>query len=104
MQVLFTFGATLLILPAWLRGKRQVKRNHSAGLALGALSGVLASLANFWLFKAIHSGDVSVVVPMTALSPLVTFLLGAFILKEKMSRSQYVGVGLAIVAILMLST
>jgi bacterial/archaeal transporter family protein len=102
MQVLFTFGALPLIVPAWLRARGKMDRDK-AGWALAALTGALAALANLALFYAIRSGDVSIVTPFTALSPLVTFVLGRVILKERMNRSQNLGVACAVVAILLLS-
>jgi drug/metabolite transporter (DMT)-like permease len=102
MQVLFTFGALPLILPALLRARGKMQRDP-AGWALGALTGALAAMANLALFYAVRSGDISVVTPLTALSPLVTFLLGALILKERMTRSQNAGVACALVAIFLLA-
>jgi transporter family protein len=102
MQVLFTFGALPLIFPAWLRARGRMDQDR-VGWAIGALTGALAALANLALFYAIRSGDVSIVAPLTALSPLVTFLLARLILKEKMNRTQNVGVACAVVAIVLLS-
>jgi transporter family protein len=102
MEVLFTFGALPLLVPAWIRGRRK-RQSGRAGATFGILGGAVAALANLALFYAIRAGDVSVVVPLTALSPLVTFLLGAIVLKERMNRSQMVGVFCAIVAIVLLS-
>lgn len=102
MQVLFTFGALPLIVPAWLRARGKMDHDR-VGWALGALTGALAALANLALFYAIRSGDVSIVTPFTALSPLVTFLLGRLILKETMNRTQNLGVACAVVAIVLLA-
>ena len=102
MQVLFTFGALPLMIPAWLRGGGAARQDRY-GLALGALCGVLGALANLALFYAIRDGKISVVAPLTALSPVVTFVLGAWILKERINRLQLVGVLMALVAIVLLS-
>ena len=102
MQVLFTFGAAPLIIPALLRSHRGMS-GDKVGWAIGALTGALAALSNLALFYAIRSGHISIVTPLTALSPLVTFVLGALILRERPTRSQNLGVTCAIAAILLLS-
>jgi len=48
-------------------------------------------------------GKASAVVPATSLSPVVTVLIGYFVLKERLTRTQKVGIILALVAIYMLS-
>src|SRR5579875_2414483 len=48
-------------------------------------------------------GRAAVVVPMTSLSPLATVILAFLVLREKISASQIVGLGLAFVAIYLLS-
>jgi transporter family protein len=48
-------------------------------------------------------GKASVVVPATSLSPVITVLMGFFILKEKLTASQKIGLVLAIIAIYLLS-
>lgn len=103
MQVLFTFGALPLIIPAMLRVRGKLPRDYAAW-AIGALTGALAALANLALFYAVRSGNISIVVPLTALSPLVTFLLAALVLKERTTRTQNIGVACALAAILLLST
>jgi uncharacterized membrane protein len=102
MQVLFTFGALPLIVPAWFRARGRMDQDR-IGWGLGALTGATAALANLALFHAMRDGDASVVTPLTALSPLVTFLLARLILKERMNRSQNLGVACAVVAIVLLS-
>jgi drug/metabolite transporter (DMT)-like permease len=102
MQVLFTFGAAPLMVPALLRSQSGMS-SDKVGWLIGALTGALAALSNLALFYAIRTGNISIVTPLTALSPLVTFILGALILKERPTRSQNLGVACALVAILLLS-
>jgi drug/metabolite transporter (DMT)-like permease len=103
MQVLFTIGAAPLIGAALLRARGRMSHDK-LGWAIGAFTGALAALSNLALFYAIRSGNISIVTPLTALSPLVTFILGAVILKERPTRAQNLGVACAIAAILLLST
>ncbi len=102
MQVLFIFGALPLIIPAWLRARNQM-HGDKVGWVLATSTGALAALANLALFYAIRSGNLSIVTPLIALSPLVTFVLGRLILKERMNRSQNLGAGCAVIAIILLS-
>jgi drug/metabolite transporter (DMT)-like permease len=102
MQVLFTIGAAPLIVAAALRVRGGASRDK-LGSAIGLLTGVLAAFSNLALFYAVRSGNISVVTPLTALSPLVTFILGALVLKERPTRLQNLGIACALVAILLLS-
>jgi transporter family protein len=49
------------------------------------------------------SGAASIVVPLTALYPLVTVLLGYLFLGERLNPTQWLGVFLALVAAFLLS-
>ena len=68
------------------------------------LSGISATLATFFFFAAITRGRSVVVVSMTALYPLVTLALSAIFLHEAFTLRQLLGVGLAVSAILLLSS
>src|SRR5688572_4092203 len=102
MQVLFTIGAAPLVIAALVKGRGRTS-GDKLGWAIGASTGALTALSNLALFYAIRSGNISIVTPLTALAPLVTFVLGALVLKERPTRSQNLGVACAITAILLLS-
>src|SRR5262245_29088877 len=102
MQVLFTCGTLPLMAPAWRRA-RKAAHAGSKGPLLPMLTGAIAAFANLALFAALKRGPASIVAPITALYPLVTILLSALVLRERMNRYQYCGVALALVAIFMLS-
>jgi len=74
------------------------------GILYALLSGTSAALAIFFFFAAITRGRSAVVVSMTALYPLVTLALSALFLHETFTIKQLLGVGLAIGAILLLSS
>lgn len=63
-----------------------------AGLALGLL----------FYYLALNKGQVSVVVPLTATYPVVSVLLGYAILGERPSVSQWIGVVMVIVGVMLL--
>jgi transporter family protein len=67
------------------------------------LVGVMGVSASMAFYYALESGKVSIVVPLTAMYPLVTVILAAVVLREKLSPTQGVGVLLAIVAVLLIS-
>ena len=69
----------------------------------GAFSGVLVAIADTFIVLALHRGNLAVVAVLVALYPVVTVILAATVLKERMSRLQYVAVALVIVASLLFS-
>ena len=76
---------------------RQTGLKYAAGAGLGSYFGSLAFLL------AVDRGTASVVVPLTAMYPLVTILLGVMVLKERLTASHKAGVVLAFAAIFFLS-
>jgi transporter family protein len=51
----------------------------------------------------VKGGKASVVTPVTALFPMVTVLLALVFLKERLGRTQWIGLALAFVAIYLLN-
>ena len=74
------------------------------GIFYAVLSGVSAALASFFFFGAITRGRSVVVVSMTALYPLITLGLSAIFLHEILTLRQLLGVGMAVGAIVLLSS
>jgi uncharacterized membrane protein len=74
----------------WQLSSKQV------GLAL--LVGFTMAIANFTLFMAFRWGKASIVTPMTALYPVVTVLLAALLLGERLSPPKLVAILLALSA------
>jgi len=73
-------------------------------LFIGVLSGFLNGLGSWFLFLSLESGaKASVAIPLTGLFPLITALLGVSILRERPSPLEWVGVGCALLAGVMLS-
>ena len=73
------------------------------GIGYAVLAGIAGSIGSIFFYLALRRGKASVVVPLTALYPLVTVALSALFLKEGISGTQIVGVILALVASLLLS-
>ena len=67
------------------------------------LVGAMGIGASLTFYYALEQGKVSIVVPLTAMYPIVTVILAMVVLREKLSPVQGVGVILAIVAVLLIS-
>jgi drug/metabolite transporter (DMT)-like permease len=76
--------------------------NRRAWLA-AAFSGVLVAFADTFIVLALHLGNLAVVSVLTSLSPVVTVILAATLLKERMTKLQFVAVALVIAASLLFS-
>jgi drug/metabolite transporter (DMT)-like permease len=66
-------------------------------------SGILTGFADCLIVIALHVGNLAVVSILVALYPVVTIILAATVLKERIGRLQYVGIALVIVASLLLT-
>jgi transporter family protein len=79
-------------------------RNRKRGIFFAFLTGILGGTGNIVFFKSLSMGGrASVVVPMSGLAPLVTVVVAFFVLHERMSAYQKIGLGLALAAIYLLS-
>jgi transporter family protein len=105
-QLLFTIGLLPLIALTW-RSSRQpgaMPGDRRIGIGWAFLTGILGGTGNIAFFHAlVVGGQASVVVPVTALFPLVTVILALAILRERLGRLQKIGLALALVAIYLIS-
>lgn len=76
---------------------------HLKGLLFGILSGVCGSLGVLFFTLAVSKGKASIVVPFTALYPVVSIMLGLILFKETISLAQSIGIILALIAGVLLS-
>jgi bacterial/archaeal transporter family protein len=97
------FGVTL----SWGLGAAFVRRQkldpRTQGFKFATGAGVLAYAGSLTFLLAIDRASASLVVPMTAMYPVVTIILGAVFLSERLTISQKLGVVLSIAAIFFLS-
>ena len=103
MQFIFTFGfipVAILVLVM-----KPVKFEKSAkGIAYSLGNGILAGIGGLTLFAAYRSGgNTSVITAATALYPLITVVLAVLVLRERLNWLQMVGLGFAVVAIIIFS-
>ena len=93
-----------LLLP-WLYPRESVFSYPARSLIYTMLSAGLNALGAWALLAAMKSGGkASIIVPLTALYPLVMVLSAPIILHETITRLQSVGVLCALVAVFLLST
>jgi drug/metabolite transporter (DMT)-like permease len=72
-------------------------------ILLGCAVGFLGAGGQLILFQALRMGPAYLVFPFISLSPVLTILMSYFLLKEHASRRCWIGIVLAMIAILMLS-
>ncbi|HEY5230807.1 MAG TPA: DMT family transporter [Galbitalea sp.] len=101
LRTLGTRGPTLSFLQPSAEAVRTLS-NRRAWLA-AAGSGILVAFADTFIVIALHLGNLAVVSVLTSLYPVVTVILAATLLKERMTRLQFVAVGLVIAASLLFS-
>ncbi|MGC2463647.1 MAG: DMT family transporter [Candidatus Acidiferrum sp.] len=104
-QVFFSLGLLPLILIVWRSVHVKTKREgQRIGIAWAFLTGILGGVGNIAFFHALALGaKASIVAPVTALFPLVTVILAATLLRERMGNTQKMGLVLALAAIYLLS-
>jgi len=76
----------------------------SKGLFYAVLTGAAYGVGCLFYFIAASKGKIITVVTLTALYPIVTILLAYVLLKEGVSIKQWLGVILAMVAIVLMSS
>jgi drug/metabolite transporter (DMT)-like permease len=69
----------------------------------GCLAGLLGAIGQLVLFFTLKIAPAYLVFPLLSLTPVVTILMSVFLLKEKTGRLGWVGIVVAIIAILLLS-
>jgi drug/metabolite transporter (DMT)-like permease len=72
-------------------------------ILLGCIIGFLGAGGQLILFQALRTGPAYLVFPFISLSPVITIILSYFFLKERASFRGWIGIGLALLAIPLLS-
>lgn len=103
-QVFFTIGILPLILLVLRSPRLRIGTQRRLGVTWAFITGLLGGTGNIAFFHAlVIGGKVSIVVPTTALFPLVTVILAITFLRERLGKLQIVGFFLALAAIYLLS-
>ena len=99
-------GGTAVALLVVAAGRSRPSRH--AGLTglpwLPASAGLLDTLGNLFYMKASVTGRMDVAAVLSSLYPAGTILLAVWILKERTTRVQALGMGLALVAVVLISS
>jgi len=99
-QALSTLGILPVVLALGVAKKSSTRENRRRGIPCALVGGVLACVGNVVYYGVLsRGGKAAMIVPLTALYPLVTILLAMLLLKEQLSRIQTAGLLLSLVAI-----
>lgn len=77
---------------------------HLKGSSYALLAGLFGAAGVYWYLVAADRGNVSQLVGVTALYPVITVLLGVLVLNEPLTAKQIAGVVLAVVAVVLVSS
>jgi len=77
---------------------------NTSALCYASIAGILGVLGTLAFNSALEIGKASLVTSVSALYPLVTLLLARILLNEKISSIQLIGIILAIIAIILMSS
>lgn len=70
---------------------------------LGTSAGLLGAGGQLLLFQALRQGPAYIVFPIISLYPVLTIIMSLLLLKERAHKKQWMGIGLAMVAMFFLS-
>jgi uncharacterized membrane protein len=83
-------------------GRRIPIRMARSVLIVAVFGGILDMLANALYMVAARQGPLSVVVTLSSLYPASTVLLARVVLGERLSMTQAIGIGCALVAVMLI--
>lgn len=103
-QVYFALGLLPLMAILWRGARPEAAIPRKAGMSWAFITGLLGGAGNMAFFEAlVLGGKASVVMPLTALYPIVTVVLALIFLRERLGHLQKLGLAFAIGAIYLLS-
>ncbi|MCW3117623.1 MAG: protein of unknown function transrane [Chitinophagaceae bacterium] len=82
--------------------KWKIERD-SRSILLGMLVGILGSVGQLILFFCLTVVPAYLVFPILSLTPVITILMAAGILKERTGKAGWIGIAIAIIAIFLIS-
>ena len=97
-------AAVVLVVLALALTRGPIVGARRAALATVLLIAVLEVAATVPLLLALQRGPVAIASVLASLYPVTTVLLAAFVLRERLSRLQYVGVACALVSVALVSS
>lgn len=76
---------------------------HAKGGLYGLLNGLASGIACIFFILALRNGPTMPVVLVTSMYPLITLILCAIFLKQELTLKQGLGMGFAIIALILFS-
>ena len=100
-----TIGAIIaqLVILAFLFYSKYKFDGNTTGITFAMLTAIFGVIGTILFFFTLSKTKASVLVPLTALYPIVTVLLSFILLKEKVTLLQGIGIALAVAAGVLLS-
>jgi drug/metabolite transporter (DMT)-like permease len=101
--MVYVIWSITMLIPAYfsLRGQKIDRRPIAA--VYGLLIGLTGAGGQLVLFKALTIGPAYIIFPIVALSPAITVLMAFAALRERLTALSWIGVALALVAIVLFS-
>lgn len=96
-------GAAIGVMSAILAFTRQLASPPGGQLFFIALAGILDTAGNAAFGMAAHLGRLDIAAILASLYPATTVILARLVFKERLGRQQWVGVGAAGIALLLLA-
>ena len=104
IQVVSTLGVFPILIALWLLPDTPPIGNQRRGVWLALGSGIVSCIANIPFYGLLnHGAKAATAVPVTALYPVVTVLLAHWLLNERITRLQLIGIALSLTAIYLLN-
>lgn len=98
--------ATLILFPLFFLLFKELLplKIDATGIGWALLTGALGTLGTLFLYLTLRAAPASVVVPLSALYPVVTVILAYIFLQEEISPTRLLGVACALAAVWFLTT
>ncbi len=100
--VMLAVAVIYAVAPEWLPAVDAKLVWRPRGALFAAIAGAASAIGGVLYFVAAARSDIAVVVTVTSLYPLVTVVLAWFVLGERLEPRQWLGVGLALVAVILI--
>jgi bacterial/archaeal transporter family protein len=98
--------ASLGLLPlyfVWFKELLPLKWD-ATGIGWALVTGALGTLGTLFLYLTLRAAPTSIVIPLSALYPIVTVILAYIFLQEELSPTRLLGIGCALAAVWLLTT
>ena len=104
MQFVSAIGFLLVSVLVAKMGKKRNSQTNYKGRVYSVISGLLLGIGGLASFGAYRAGtNTAATTGITSLYPAITVVCALLVLKERLSKSQVLGVGLSAVAVLLFS-